>query len=241
MTLVVHGVTPLAINALAWESDFFSQRIGKVDLTQLHRLTPTECQAWDLVQAKIPSGDYQTLDTLSSLGFVLAEGESQLEMAVESSTRQPGIRIARPTHIPLLRELASKMFTESRFRAPWFEQSLTEQFYAQWIENAVLGTFDHQCLLSLDDRGTIAGFVSLREADSTAHIGLLGVARSHRGAGVGRQLLLAAADWTRTKGLTQLHIATQLSNVAALRLYLRHGARLTTTSYWLYRKSNDSI
>ncbi|QGX92759.1 dTDP-4-amino-4,6-dideoxy-D-galactose acyltransferase [Tatumella sp. TA1] len=231
----------MGVKELAWESAFFAQRIGKVDLSQLDTLTSAEANAWDLVQAKVASADYHSLDALSRQDFALVEGEAELVIALGETMRQPGIRVARYSHIEALRQLAGPLFTESRFRAPWFDQDLTQQFYAQWIDNAVQGIFDHQCLISVDQQGAIAGFVSLREVDEGARIGLLGVANTHRGAGVGRQLLLAAADWARSKGLTELHITTQLSNLAAMRLYLRHGARLTSTSYWLYRKRDDSV
>lgn len=231
----------MAINVLAWESTFFSQRVGKVDLDQLDRLSVEECADWDLVQAKVSSTDYQSLDKLTAQGFALVEGEAELVVAIADTSRQSGIRIARPTHIEALRHLAANLFTESRFRTPWFDQHLTQQFYAQWIDNAVQGTFDDQCLISLDEQATVTGFVSLRQSEGVARIGLLGVASTHRGEGIGHQLLLAAADWARSKGLTELHITTQLSNLSAMRLYLRQGARLTSTSYWLYRKRDDSV
>ncbi|WP_241618177.1 dTDP-4-amino-4,6-dideoxy-D-galactose acyltransferase [Rosenbergiella epipactidis] len=231
----------MTIDLLAWESAFFSQRVGKVDLAELDRLSVEECADWDMVQAKVSSTDYQSLDTLTGKGFALVEGEAELVIPITETTRQSGIRIARPAHIDALRHLAGSLFTGSRFRAPWFDHSLTQQFYAQWIENAVQGTFDDQCLLTLDEQGGVSGFVSLRHSAHIARIGLLGVASTHQGAGLGQQLLLAATDWARSKGLSELHITTQLSNVSAMRLYLRHGARLTSTSYWLYRKRDDSV
>ena len=231
----------MAINALTWESDFFSQRIGKVDLTALEQLSFAEYSQWDVVQAKISSADYWSMDKLSRQGFVLAEGEVELAIAIKETTRQVGIRIARPSHIDSLRYLASTLFTATRFRAPWFEPPLIEQFYAQWIDNAVQGCFDDQCLIKLDSQGDIAGFISLRETDGVARIGLLGVSPEHRGQGAGSELLLAALDWARAKGCSQLLITTQLSNLAAMRLYLRHDARVLSTHYWLYRKRDDSV
>ena len=47
--------------------------------------------------------------------------------------------------------------------------------------------------------------------------------------------MLAAVDWCRARRLTRLHVATQLSNLAAMRLYTRCGAAIDSTAYWLYR------
>ncbi len=103
------------------------------------------------------------------------------------------------------------------------------------------GTFDDQCLVASDATGQLQGFVSLRAADGDARIGLLGVLPDAQGQGVGQRLLLAAADWARVRQLAQLRVATQMSNLTAMRLYLRSGARLDSTAYWFYRKGHDSI
>jgi hypothetical protein len=58
--------------------------------------------------------------------------------------------------------------------APRGMPQMPARFYAQWIENAVLGTFDHQCLVFRTPTGEIRGYVSLRELNATeARIGLL--------------------------------------------------------------------
>lgn len=48
----------------------------------------------------------------------------------------------------------------SRFRAPRYAADASGRFYAQWIENAVRGTFDHQCLIYRHPEGDIRAFVS---------------------------------------------------------------------------------
>ncbi len=230
-----------SINPLSWESDFFSLMMGKVDIAQIDHLTVEACQQWALVQANVESDDYATLDKLSALGFQLVEGEADYALPVTETERQEGIRIARPSQIEQLKVLAARAFTESRFREPWVTDNSRQQFYARWIENAVLGQFDDQCLIAVDDTGAINGMVSLRQHDQHARIGLLAVESEQRGLGIGQRLVLAAADWARVRGLKQLWVATQLSNVAAMRLYARAGARLMSTRYWLYRKNDDSI
>ena len=75
-----------------------------------------------------------------------------------------------------LREQAAQAFAMSRFRAPWYAADASGRFYAQWIENAVRGTFDHQCLIYRHPEGDIRAFVSLRQITATeARIGLLAV------------------------------------------------------------------
>lgn len=71
-----------------------------------------------------------------------------------------GAVVAQETDIPALRQLASAAFAQSRFRAPWYAPDASSRFYAQWIENAVRGTFDHQCLILRAASGDIRGYVS---------------------------------------------------------------------------------
>ena len=104
------------------------------------------------------------------------------------------------------------------------------RFYAQWIENAVKGTFDHVCLVFRAGDGQIQGFVSLRKLNEReARIGLLA------GRGMGEKLMQAALHWAQQQQLVTLRVATQLGNTAALKRYIASGANIDATAYWLYR------
>ena len=230
-----------SISFLEWESEFFGSRIGRFTPGGDQMLPVEVMQQYHLLQARVSAEDYESLGTLNRLGFRLAEGEASLVMTLRQTARQTGVRIARAGQIPELRQAAASAFLQSRFRAPWFNEDDCRRFYAQWIENAVNGTFDDQCLVACNAQGQPEGFVSVRETGEQARIGLLAVLPDARGKGVGQRLLLAAADWGRVRGVTQLHITTQLSNLAAMRLYLRSGARLENTAYWLYRKTDDPL
>lgn len=225
-----------SIKPLEWENHFFAINSALLDFSAPQPLAAAQLAGWDLLQAKLFSHQTAEIDALSDLGFRLVEGEADLRLKIEATQRQSGIRIARAEHIAPLRAAATAVFSHSRFRAPWYQPDDSGRFYAQWIENAVRGTFDHQCLLAIADDGAIEGFVSLRDlGDGSARIGLLASLPGARGKGVGQRLMNAAADWCQARRLPQLRVATQLSNLAAMRLYLGCGARLESTAYWLYR------
>ena len=225
-----------SIKSLDWENQFFQRHSAQLVWDEAAVLDPAQLDAFDLVQAKVDSRETARLDALQQLGFRLVEGEADLQLVVAAAERQSGIRIARPEHIPALRTAAGAAFALSRFRAPWYPAHDSARFYAQWIENAVRGTFDNQCLIAQDEQGKLQGFVSLRETgDAAARIGLLATLPTAQGKGVGTRLMLAATDWCRARRLTRLHVATQLSNLAAMRLYTRCGAVIDSTAYWLYR------
>lgn len=219
-----------SIESLNWESQFFGidSAILRVsdDAPVLHAAS---LDKWSRVQAKIPAQRSDWLDALQQLGFRLVEGEVDFRLLVTGSA-DPQAEIATARDIPELRELAARAFAQSRFRAPWYAEDASGRFYAQWIENAVRGTFDHQCLIFRDNEGEIQAFVSLRQLnDSDARIGLLA------GRGAGARLMQAATHWAHQRQLTTLRVATQMGNVAALKRYIQSGAVPESTAWWLYR------
>ncbi|WP_435928285.1 dTDP-4-amino-4,6-dideoxy-D-galactose acyltransferase [Dryocola sp. BD613] len=225
----MNGPLRARLDALTWENQFFGVNSAIVRFADdAPELATEQLAAYGRVQAKIPAHRADLLDALQQLGFRLVEGEVDLALPVGTENAASSV-VAQEADIPVLREMAAQVFTQSRFRAPWYRPADSGRFYAQWVENAVLGTFDHQCLL-LKNGDEIQGFVSLRQLNEReARIGLLA------GRGAGEQLMHAARLWCQQRGLTTLRVATQISNTAALRRYIQSGATVDSTAFWLYR------
>lgn len=218
------------IESLNWENQFFAVNSAIVRFEDdAPLLTPESLDVYSRVQAKIPAQRTDWLDGLQQLGFKLVEGEIDLALTVGTQNADSSLLRATSADIPVLRDLAAKIFTQSRFRAPWYQPADSGRFYAQWVENAVLSTFDHECLL-LKNGEAIQGFVSMRQlTEREGRIGLLA------GRGVGGQLMDVARFWCQQRGLQTLRVATQTSNTAALRRYIQSGANIESTAFWLYR------
>lgn len=219
-----------SLEPLGWESTFFSLPSAIVRFhDDAPELTETDFASWKRVQAKIPAGRADWLDALQQAGFRWVEGE--IDLIIKTGQHAPtDAGRATEDEIPALRQLAARAFAHSRFRAPWYTPDDSGRFYAQWIENAVKGTFDHECLVFRAPDGLIQGFVSLRQLnDSEARIGLLA------GRGMGEKLMQAALHWAQHRQLTTLRVATQMGNTAALKRYMASGAQVDATAYWLYR------
>ncbi|KHN55850.1 dTDP-4-amino-4,6-dideoxy-D-galactose acyltransferase [Pectobacterium fontis] len=234
------GEIRATVEPLVWESEFFQIDSGKLNFSpSAPVLTLDALGAFTLTQANIAADNLALADALADLGFRLTEGEVDLCVLLHPTTATaplPRWREATPDDIPALRGAASRVFALSRFRVPWYQPEDSGRFYAQWVENAVRGTFDHCCLLVEETAGNPQGWVTLRRVnDSDARIGLLGVWPGVTVRGIGSQLMALAEAWCRQQGLIRLRVATQVSNVAALRLYLRRGATIESTAYWLYR------
>lgn len=228
------------VEPLSWESAFFRRASGKLLFSDAAPVLNAAAMAqYDIVQAKIPADATAQADALSALGFRLAESEVDLSVSLADrldSEVFDGVRHAVESDIPTLREAARKTFALSRFRTPWYAPEDSGRFYARWVENAVLGTFDDVCLVLEDSRRRPQGWVTLRQLpEQEARIGLLAAWPGQAGRGTGRRLMLAAESWCRQQNVLRLRVATQLGNIAALRLYLSGGARIDSTAHWLYR------
>ncbi|MBL5886425.1 dTDP-4-amino-4,6-dideoxy-D-galactose acyltransferase [Lelliottia aquatilis] len=218
------------LEPLTWESQFFALPSAVVRFRDdAPALTTADFTPWRRVQAKIPAGRADWLDALQKLGFQFVEGEVDLTLAVTHHAPTEA-EVATEQDIPALRQMAALAFAQSRFRAPWYAPDDSGRFYAQWIENAVKGTFDHECLVFRANSGEIEAFVSLRQlSEDEARIGLLA------GRGMGDKLMQAALHWAEQRQLSTLRVATQLGNTAALKRYIASGGTIDATAYWLYR------
>ncbi|MBM3072538.1 dTDP-4-amino-4,6-dideoxy-D-galactose acyltransferase [Lelliottia sp. RWM.1] len=218
------------VEPLHWESSFFGLPSAILRLrNDAPALSESDFTPWQRLQAKIPATRTDWLDALQKHGFQLVEGEVDLAICVTHQDA-PGAEIATEQDIPELRQMAAQAFAQSRFRAPWYAPDDSGRFYAQWIENAIKGTFDHICLIFRGTVGQIQGFVSLRKLnESEGRIGLLA------GRGMGEKLMQAALYWAEQQQLSTLRVATQAGNIAALKRYIASGANVDATAYWLYR------
>lgn len=240
------------VEPLGWESEFFGVASAKLCFEPAGKpLTSADFVAYQVVQAKVPADATPILDELTALGFRLAEGEIDCSCLVAShennerraadtlslaaADRAVRARVADMRDIAALRQLASSAFTLSRFREPWYPEPDCRRFYALWAEKAVQGTFDDLCLV-IGPVDAIQGMVTLRASGrDEARIGLLAVQPGLAGRGIGRALFYAARRWCLENNKTRLRVATQIGNLAALRLYIACGATIDGTAYWFYR------
>ncbi|WGO83736.1 dTDP-4-amino-4,6-dideoxy-D-galactose acyltransferase [Arsenophonus apicola] len=234
------------IEILSWESDFFKRKTAKLHFApDAPVVSLAQLADYDIVQAKIATANTKRIDGMLAMGFWLVEGEVDfcLNIASRIKNHSSELAVAAEKDIKLLKSIAATAFSHSRFRHPWYQLADNARFYSIWLEKAVKGSFDDVCLLVKNVQGEIQGFVTVRKlaVEKEARIGLLATAPAHQGKGVGKQLLTAACQWCEQQGIERLRIATQISNIVAMRLYTQMGARIESTAYWLYRGRHDPI
>ncbi|MGP1930749.1 MAG: dTDP-4-amino-4,6-dideoxy-D-galactose acyltransferase [Arsenophonus sp. ET-YP4-MAG3] len=234
------------IKKLNWESNFFKRKIAKLDFSpNAPIILLSQLVDYNIVQAKISTDNTKLIDRMMTMGFLLVEGEINFCLNITNIIKKYNltINIAVERDIKELKNIAITAFLHSRFRAPWYRLIDNARFYSLWIEKTVKGTFDDVCLLVRGIQGDIYGFVTIKKLsiEKEARIGLLATVLAHQKKGIGKQLIITACQWCAQQGRKKLRIATQISNINAMRLYSKMGAQIKSTDYWLYRGQHDSI
>jgi len=146
--------------------------------------------------------------------------------------------LARQTDISALRDLAKDIYLDSRYYFDEnFDRQKTSEFYRNWVEKAVLGTFDDECYCLFDKNKDIPiGFCTIKyEASNIARIGLVGLSARYQGRGIAKTLLYLIFNKLIDKNIFKILVVTQGRNYAAQRLY--QGVRFLTkaTEIWYHK------
>lgn len=222
------------IDPLTWDSIFFKKRVGRLLFDNQKRRFYEQVIDYDLVTVKIDPKEYILMDLLIFNGFLLAETEITFLYKIEHCPKEI-YKIAGEGDINVIRNMAKLSFNKhSRYRYPWFNQSSTANYYAQWAENAILGSFDNECLV-LEEGNDVYGFVTIKAmSKNTGRIGLITTNPKIRRTGVGLKLINCALSRLFEKGIKNIYVTTQISNMPAIHLYERSGALVQSIYYWLY-------
>jgi dTDP-4-amino-4,6-dideoxy-D-galactose acyltransferase len=231
------------IKALEWDSAFFGFPVGElepdlpVEVGEVDRFLASGEPS--LVQALVPVADVLRIAELEEAGFRLVDIRISFRFTVgRRGAAASDIRRATPDDIPEIRRLAAGLFSESRYFCDPFPRERSRMLFAAWAEKAVLGTFDHACLVATGTEG-IAGFVTTR-AGEVGRIGLVGVHPQMQGRGIASALVDAALAWSAAEGESALDVSTQSRNLRAQNLYIAKGARLKDVDLWFYRTGRVS-
>jgi len=105
------------------------------------------------------------------------------------------------------------------------------------VDGSLDAARDRRTLLVAELDGRPAGFTFLEPAvdyftgQADGHIGMVAVAETAEGKGVGAALMRAAEDWARRNGYPRLHLNVFAGNDRARRVYERTGYEIETIRY----------
>ncbi|HVU03684.1 MAG TPA: GNAT family N-acetyltransferase [Polyangiaceae bacterium] len=230
------------IDALAWDTTHFGFSVGRV---RDGRLGPdraafeSAAAPFRCVYLLANGDDAETALRTTDLGFVYVDGRLTLSVdlpagGAESASGGP-VRAARDADLPELERIAGSVHGESRFYFDArFPRDRVDELYRIWIRKAVRE--DSAGVLVADAGAGACGYTTCRiRPDGVGEIGLVGVAESVRGRGLGKALSAAALRWFSARGAGTAEVVTQARNVTAQRLYLSAGFVPARFQVWYHR------
>ncbi len=185
--------------------------------------------------------DNRSVKKATEEGFLFADIRLTFEKGLDEKSSvdlAPGMKLglAKDADISGLREIAKVLYKDSRY---YFDENFDKQkvseFYQGWVEKAVQGQYDDECLC-LYDKKTPLGFCTLRYHPSkVADIGLIGFSNKSQGKGLGRKMLCFVFNRLIDKGIKKVCVVTQGRNYIAQRFYQRAGFITKTTELWYHK------
>lgn len=137
------------------------------------------------------------------------------------------VRTATSSDAPELERLALRAFSgfvghyHADLRLP---RSECDMVYGSWAANSCLSTDVADEVLLVTYEEIIIGFLTLKSRDNNAvEILLNAVDPEHQGLGVYSLLIKLALNWTVERGIDDLIVSTQLTNLAPQKVWCRHG------------------
>jgi dTDP-4-amino-4,6-dideoxy-D-galactose acyltransferase len=220
--------------ALDWDSNHWSRRVGRVDRcpTGEPGLSLNEICAsdhFDFLYLTVPLDGLAVIHAAEDVGFRFMEIRVDLMRTLdEPATAEPlaidSIGLADSSHLTAAETLAAASHRDTRFaRDTHLDPDSVSNLYRMWIRR----DFDRDgwaLYVATEADGSIDGYITFgTDLCGDVRIGLVGVAESARGRGIGSRLVSSVVHAASELGAKDLKVVTQAANKKALQLYHRHG------------------
>jgi len=219
---------------LEWDSNHFGVNIGRVNGCQLDDPLCGAIERWSS-ERKIAclyffcrADDPASSRWAESAGFHLADVRLTFGRDVDPSMAAiappPAIRPAEPGDVPALEKIAARSHRDSRFYAdPRFSREACDRLYAVWIGQSCREWADAVWVAEHANRPAAYLACHVDPAGATGKIGIVAVDEPARGLGLGGALIQTCLSWLASRQIRKATVVTQGRNLAAQRLYQRHG------------------
>lgn len=236
---------------LPWDSQHWGFPVARIDVHRLTDQSARQAIRWckdRKIRCLYFAADgscAQTLQVVRCNGFRFIDIRVDLKLdpeALLSEAKVNNCRAAKPEDLPALQRMARGAHEDTRFfKDLHFDRIKAGDFYSLWIErdlreNKVFVAF------SESDPGELLGYISVSlSGDDTARIGLMAVKAGARRSGLGRSLVEKALIWCHSQKIVSVRVATQGTNVPALRLYESCGFKIADVKVWFHRWFGEEL
>lgn len=132
-------------------------------------------------------------------------------------------------NVEKLYPIAAMVSKESRFRNDRnFDSSRIDELYRKWIYNSCFNAFaDKVYIYAENDK--VNGFCIFKIDKGDVRLSLVGVEEGHKRKGIGRAMLLNAAEHYKSMGYEKCYVCTQMKNISAINFYIKNGFKFDKT------------
>ena len=210
------------IERLAWDSEFFGKKIGKIFVENDNLIFTDHFYDYDLVY----------IFSHRSLNVSAPLVDTKITFGKKTANKNPidGI-VVFDNSIHEYDQLLSLVYLsgrDSRFRIPpFFTEEDFRRLYKRWIDRSI--EEDNTKVLIYLQKNLILGFVTFGCIDNRAFIGLIAVSPNTQGQGVGRKLIQAVENSLAVE--TFLTVPTQEINTRACNFYIKTGFEIIHKQY----------
>lgn len=230
------------IKHLPWDSSFLSLPVGQMQVQNNSFASAAEAVAFDLLY--VFSDQLIVFPESFTANFSVQLVDEKLTYAKPLTSHAasiPEVQLLPEDFVPddAFEALAIQSGIYSRFSVDEkFPKEKFQEMYRLWLQRSINRSLADAVLVYQQD-GEFAGFITLREMDDGAEIGLVAVDHQFRGLGIGTKLLNAAEfSLSNNPKAKYIRVVTQAVNLPACRLYEKAGYHVTTRQYvyhcWKY-------
>jgi len=217
------------IEYLAWDSDFFRKKIGRVLINNsdnlLNILEYAKKDGYQLIYAFGNQDFFVNEKKLKQFNGHLADRKVVYEKEIKVKVEQAAFisEYKSDKLIPELEQLAYISGEYSRFKLDKnFEEIDFYRMYKIWLKKHL----KTDNIFVAKENDVIKGMMILRIDDKKGHLNLLAVSPDTRGKGYARALISACENKILSKGVSKVTLPTQLDNTQACNLYEKYGFKI---------------
>jgi len=235
------------IKKLEWDSTFFNINIAYLNKNYLNNDIIYEMNRF-IVEEKIILVEY-LCNCHDRESVILAEAnnfhftdirltfEKKITRLISTNLPNPyAFQKAEERHINELKKIVNNLYKDSRYYFDGnFDLEKINEFYANWVEKAVLGSFDDECYCIFQEDVPV-GFCTIRYSGTNqSTIGLFGISPEYQGVGLAKTLIENVNNVLYNKGITKVFVVTQGRNYPAQRTYQQSGFLSKSTELWYHK------
>jgi dTDP-4-amino-4,6-dideoxy-D-galactose acyltransferase len=218
---------------LKWDSEFFEKKIGKLEDNILDSL--------DTLSQEDISYDLIYIFSDKELNLLIKPIDIKVTYAKKTQKRYVNENVKEYQNLLYnyddLVALAYVSGHDSRFlKDPFFGEIAFKKLYKRWIDNAISDT--NTTVFVYIENNQLLGFVTCTQHEEYAVIGLIAVAATAQGKGIGGKLIEAVENKLEVD--TLLYVSTQKTNSQACDFYERKGFTVNSIKY-IYHYAPNTI